>query len=222
MTVSLVVLCAVLIGTYLAERARLKAQRRALFDDCLTRFDAAEIRQDGVAYPALAGRYRAFDVHVEAIVDHLSFRKLPQLLVRVTLRAPVPWNVVVDVLARPQNTEFYTPWSRLVHDVNRRPGWPAHAAARADTADPLPFADVLDRWMPWFDDANMKELLVTRRGVRLVYRLREAERGPYLLLRQAVFAHPRLDAALAERLLGALVALHQDLCGAASPQRTVS
>jgi len=213
--------CAVLGYMHVTQRARVRAQRRALFDPCLHRFDQVEVRQDGINYPALAGRYRGFDVNVEAIVDHVSFRKLPQLLVVFTLRAPVRCGVVIDVLARPQNTEFYAPWSRLSFGVNGGSGWPAHVVARTDSPEPpLPFVDVLDRRMSLFEDQKMKELLITPRGVRLAYRLREGERGPYLLLRQAVFEGARLDAQLADRLLCALIALHGDLRRAAAPRPT--
>jgi hypothetical protein len=214
------VFCAVLGYMHVTQRARVRAHRRALFDGCLHRFDDVEVAQDGINYPVLAGRYCGFDVNVEAIVDHVSFRKLPQLLVVVTLRAPVPWGVVMDVLARPQNTEFYAPWSRLSFGVNGGSGWPAHLVARTDSPEPLPFVDVLDRRMSLFEDQKMKELLITPRGVRLVYRLREGERGPYLLLRQAVFEGARLDAQLADRLLCALIALHEDLCRASAPRPT--
>jgi hypothetical protein len=83
--------------------------------------------------------------------------------------------------------------------------------ARTDSPEPLPFLDVIEQRMPLFRDLKMKELLITPRGVRLVYRLSEGERGPYALLRQAVFEAARLDAELAQRLLRTLIALHQDL-----------
>ena len=213
------VFCAVLGYMQVSERARVRAQRRALFDSCRHSFDDVAIAQDGINYPVLDGRYRGFEVKVEGIVDHVAFRKLPQLLVVVTLRAPAPCGVVVDVLARPQNTEFYAPWSRLAYEVRPGERWPAHVVARTDSAEPLPFLDVLDRRMPMFDDLKMKELLITPRGVRLVYQLREGGRGPYLLLRQSVFEEVRFDAQLAERLLQALIALHEDLCRASSPRR---
>jgi hypothetical protein len=210
-SVLVMVCCAVLAYRHVTDRARVRAQRRALFDGCLQRFDDVEITQDGINYPVLDGRYRGFEVKVEAIVDHVSFRKLPQLLVAVTLRAAAPCGVVVDVLARPQNTEFYAPWSRLAYGVRSRSGWPAHVLARTDSPEPLRLLDVLDRRMQLFEDLKVKELLITPRGVRVVYLVKEGERGPYLLLRQAVFEAARLDAELAERLLRTLIALHQDL-----------
>jgi hypothetical protein len=206
----------VLFYLHVTQRERVRAERRALFDGCRQGFTQVEIRQDGLNYPVLDGRYRDFDVRIEAVVDHVAFRKLPQLLAMVTLRAAVPCRAMVDVLARPQNTEFYAPWNRLAYTVSGRPGWPVHVVARSDSPDPLPFLDVLDRWMPSFEDVKMKELLITRRGVRLVYRLREGERGPYLLLRQAAFDGARLEAPDATRLLGTLIALHDDLCGGSS------
>jgi hypothetical protein len=202
-----------------AHRERVRLERRALFDGCRRGFDEVVIRQDGIDYPVLNGRYGGFDVHIGAVVDHIALRRLPQLLAVVTLRAPVPCRAVVDVLARPQNTEFYSPWSGLPYGVDSAPHWPAHALMRTNHRGPLPFLDVLDRRMPLFEDLRVKELLVAPRGVRVVYLLKEGERGPYLLLRQAVFDAARLDAQLAERLLHVLIALHEDLCGASSPRR---
>jgi hypothetical protein len=216
-----VVLLALLFGgvlgyIHVTHRRRVGIERRALFDGCREALSDAAIRQDGIDYPVLEGRYGNLDVKIEAIVDHVSLRKLPQLLALVTLRAPVPGGAVVDVLARPQNTEFYSPWSGLPFVVDSARHWPAHALVRTNHRGPLPILGVLDARMRLFEDARVKELLITPRGVRLVYLLKEGERGPYLLLRQAVFGAARLDAALAAYLLQALVALHADLCRASN------
>ena len=62
-------------------------------------------------------------------------------------------------------------------------------------------------------EPTTKELLVTPRGVRLVVRLAEAERGTYLLFRDAQFAHRPLEPewvrALLDRALAILGAAHR-------------
>lgn len=201
----------ILAYMYIGQRKRAGAERRALFDPCLTSFDAADVRQSGIGYPVLRGRYRGFEVVIEPVVDDMTIRKLPVLWALVTLHAPVPCRAVVDVLARPQNTEFYSPWSRLPHLVESAPEWPPHALVRTDNPKGLPSRTVLGRWMRLFDDPKVKELLISSRGMRLVYQLREADRGRYLVLRQAAFGNARLDAGLAEQLLHTLTRAYEDL-----------
>ena len=104
---------AVLSYMYVAQRERLRTARRAAVEGCLAILDEARIRESNSDYPTLRGRYRGFDVSVELVVDHLTFRKLPQLWAVFTLRAAVPCGAVVDAIARPQNTEFFSSWNRL-------------------------------------------------------------------------------------------------------------
>ena len=199
-------LLAALLGTmlaamYLAQRRQLRTRRRACLDACVSSLDGPDIQQDGVNFPVLRGRYRGREVRIEPIVDDLSVRKLPQLWAIVTLRAALPCGATVDAIARPQNTEFYSFWSRLRHDVPQGSGWPADVAVRTDDPYALPPATVLDRLARVFDDVRTKELVISPRGVRLVYQLAQGDRGGYLALRQARFAHVRVDGAIARHLL---------------------
>src|SRR5687767_12686622 len=170
---------------FVAQRRQLRARRRACFDACAASLETPDIRQVGTDYPVLRGRYRGRDVRIEPIVDDLSVRKLPQLWAVVTLRAALPCRATVDAIARPQNTEFYSFWSRLRHDVRQGAGWPADVAVRTDDPLALPPAHVMDRLARVFDDVRTKELVISPRGVRLVYQLAQADRGGYLALRQA-------------------------------------
>jgi hypothetical protein len=67
-----------------------------------------------------------------------------------------------------------------------------------------------------FEDPRVKELLVTPHGVRIVYQLDQAERGHYLVLRQAQFSEQPVPALLAQRLLDRAIAIHRDLAGMAA------
>jgi hypothetical protein len=58
-----------------------------------------------------------------------------------------------------------------------------------------------------FDDPRMKELVITPRGVRLVYQAAQGERADYLVLRQARFAQERGDAELVKSLLDRAIAI---------------
>ena len=55
----------------------------------------------------------------------------------------------------------------------------------------------------------MKELLLTSRGVRLVYQASQGERAYYMVLRQPEFGPARLPAELARRLLDEAVAIRE-------------
>ena len=102
----------------------------------------------------------------------------------------------------------------MPHQVESAPEWPAHALVRTDEPNSLPSHEALGRLMRLFDDPKMKELLISPRGVRLVYQLREGDRARYLVLRQAIFENARLDVELAEHLLHTLTTTYEDLCAA--------
>ena len=58
-----------------------------------------------------------------------------------------------------------------------------------------------------FDDPRMKELVITPKGVRLVYQAGQGERADYLVLRQARFTQTKGDAALIRFLLNRAMAI---------------
>jgi hypothetical protein len=205
------VLAAILGYRYAADRRRSHADRAQLFVDCLTMFDTVHVTCRRTGYPVLAGQHRGLAVTIEPLIDHLSVRKLPQLWAVVTLRAALPWTAVVSVVARPQNTEFYSPWGSLPHTLPQCFGWPSGVHARTNDPDGTPPRDVLDRGMALFDDQRLKELLITPRGLRLVYQIAQADRGRYVLLRQAAFPGARLPASTAQWLLDAIEALYHEL-----------
>jgi hypothetical protein len=164
-------------------------------------------------HPVLEGAYRGYAIRLEPIIDQVAVRKLPSLWLLTTVFAPVPYRGTVDILARPQNTEFYSPADRLDHTIATPPGWPTHAQIRSDDPAAMPPRDRLTPHVAMFEDPRVKELVVTPRGVRIVYQIDQAERGHYLVLRQARFAEQPLAALLVQRLLDRAIALQRDLAG---------
>jgi hypothetical protein len=208
----------VLCGTalwhvYARERARVMAERRRLFIDCAGCVQDAVTRYDALGYTVVRGRHCGLDVRFSAVVDNISVRKLPQLLMLVTLRGTIALPGIVDALATPQNTEFYSPWSRLPHQVNA-PGWPAHVAIRTGAPADRAMLAAIHKHRSMFDDSRVKELLISPSGVRLIYRLQEGRRDVYLLLRQAAFGAVQVDVPLAQRLLDAGVRVYHDVASA--------
>jgi hypothetical protein len=108
---------------------------------------------------------------------------------------------------RPQGVEFYSP-SYDFHQHLRIPeGWPQNALLSTLPGAATPSLDQLTPHIEAFDDPKTKELVVTPRGIRLVYQAAQAERADYLVLRHATFTRPRVDPALVRALLDRLIAI---------------
>lgn len=211
-------LVAVLWLLHRRQRARVRRARGAIFDSVLSLFDRYRVTQDDVDFAVLEGRYRGYDVRLEPIVDHVALRKVPSLWLLVTLRAPVPFGGAFDLLARPQNVEFYSPSATLDHAIAPPPGWPEHASLRTDRPEAMPPQEIMANHIGFFADPKAKEMVVTPKGVRLVYQARQAERSQYLVLRQAEFAEVALAPETVRELLDRAVALYQDLAAAPLPK----
>jgi hypothetical protein len=207
-----VLFLAILIVMHRRQRAQVKAERGALFEDALGTLERYRIEQDDVNFPVLSGRYRGFEIKVEPVVDHVAVRKLPSLWLLATVKADLPQKAALDFLARPLNTEFFSPSSILEHRLPVPEGFPRNIRVSTDRLDGLPSEAAVASQAGLFDDTKMKELVTTPKGVRLVYQLAEAERPYYLVLRQAEFGkHLRLDPALMCRLLDRAIAIIEEL-----------
>jgi len=192
---------------YRRDRARKKAVRAGYFDDCRSLFGDCRVEQEDIEFPILDGRYEGQRVRLEPVVDHMAVRKLPSLWLKVTVLGALPLPGTIDFLVRPQNTEFYSPSEQLPLTLRIPAGWPQHALLRTDIDRSVPVA-FLTSHMPIFDDPTTKELVVTPRGVRLVYQASQGERAYYMVLRQPEFGEARLPVALARRLLEQAIAVY--------------
>jgi hypothetical protein len=211
----LAALCAVFVPAlwliYRRARARQVAVRSAYFDDCKSLFEDCRVVPHGTDFPVLEGRHAGHQFRLEPIVDHMAVRKLPSLWLKVTLLGDLPVPGAVDFLARPQNMEFYSPSASLPHSLRIPAGWPQHAMLRTDIDDPSLPLDLLAPHMHIFDDPKAKELLVTPRGVRIVYQASQGQRAYYLVLRQPEFGDPRLPPKLALQLLVQAIAVYSSV-----------
>jgi hypothetical protein len=211
----IVALCAVailmLLAIYRWDHGRIRRARAAYFDPCIPLFEEPRLSQDDVDFPALDGHYRGHRVRLQPVVDHVAVRKLPSLWLLVTVFGELPGMPTVDLLVRPQNVEFYSPSSTLRVSVKLPPGWPAHALLRTDAEDRSLPVETLTPHMRLFEDTKLKELVVTAKGVRLVYQASQADRTHYMVLRQAKFIEARLAPSLAQRLLDQAIAIHDSL-----------
>lgn len=204
----------ILAWMYRRDRKRIRAERAGFFAGCLDLFRSYRVTQDGLDMPVLTARYRDRDFRIEPIIDHINLRKLPSLWLLVTLRAPSPYTGTLDLLVRPQNTEFYSPSGRLPVTIDLPAGWPTHATLRTDRPEAMPPAAALEEHLGFFNDPRAKELLVAPRGVRLVYQAEQARRAHYLVLRQAEFGDMRLAPDLLQDLMDRAIAIHDSLANA--------
>jgi hypothetical protein len=114
-------------------------------------------------------------------------------------------------LVRPQGCEFYSPSGEMALRLAVPQAWPQHAILCADRRETMPSLDRLTSHMTAFEDPRTKELVVTPRGVRLVYQAAQGERADYLVLRQAKFAAKQVDPRLVSALLDRVIAIAQEL-----------
>lgn len=172
---------------------RTRQIRGEMFADCLDAIEHPVTKQDDVNFPILTGEYKGYSVRLEPVFDQVTFRKLPSLWMSITVYRPIPVDGTLDYLVRPQNTEFYSPWSRLPYDLDIPHGWPAHAVLRSDVDAAAPL-ELISPFIGIFqDDPKVKELLITKSGVRFVYQIDESQRSHYLVLRQPLFESLRVD-----------------------------
>lgn len=210
-------LVAFLVGIlwYMHRRHRrgIQADRLAMYDDCRKLFEDVRIVQDDVSFPVLTGVYKGHRIKLKPIPDYMVFRKIPSLWLQVTVLAEIPYPGVLDFLIRAVNVEFYSPSSKLRTVLfPNPPGWPVEATLRTDDLENMPPIELITPHIDLFDDIKSKELLITPRGVRIVYQADQARRAHYMILRQQIFENFRLHPDLVGWLLERAIAIRDDLC----------
>lgn len=192
---------------------RAKLRRRSVFDDCRGILEDAELSHVGDGYPELHGRYAGFPTELSLISDTIQLRKLPVLWLLVTVHRPLAVPGVFDMMIRPSNAEYYSPHGSLTETLVNQPGWHEHAVIRSDNAAAI--RPLLPRLQPHIEsflaDERGKEVLVTPKGIRLVWRVDESQRGHYLALRQPLFEKDRVPRNEVEALLSKAALLADDI-----------
>jgi hypothetical protein len=197
---------------HLRQRAAMRESRRRIYDDCAALFDAPQVEDQAGPFPSISGQYQGKRVRLDALIDSASVRKLPSVWLQLNVVESLPIACTLDLLVRPLNTEFFSPASELPLRLNPPSGWPEHAILKTDRQEAerlLPRLDTAVRVL--FADLKCKELLVTPKGIRLVYQLAQAERADYLVLRAMVFDNVRVPKALCAELMDKLIAAHAEL-----------
>lgn len=204
--------CAVLMWYFHRKhRAETRSRRGAMLDHARPLLDAPELKQNDVDFPVLEGRYRGHRVRIEPLEDHVAFRKIPSLWLLVTVRWGLPYAGVFDYIVRPDNMEYYSPVSRLDYSLTVPSDWPQHAWLRTDDPEAMPPLARVAPHISYFEDIRAKEMLITRRGVRLVYLANQARRPYYLVLRSVTFEDLTIPRERVLDLLERAVAICEDL-----------
>ncbi len=194
------------------------AQRAGYLDACRTLLLAPRAGRGASGFARLAGRYDGVEADIQVLPDTLTFRKLPALWVLVTLPGPLPVEAAMHLMIRPTGVEPFSRFRSLPHHVDPAGDFPEDCAIRTDSRDHLPPEDLVRAHLHIFDDPKVKELVISPKGVRIVFLADEAQRSRYLIYRDAEMGTAPLERDLLKPKLDQLVALRRDLLDAARPE----
>jgi hypothetical protein len=195
----------------IAESRARTAARARFFDAVKPLFDSGETHLQPTGFARMTGRRKGLAFDLQAIPDTLTFRKLPALWVMVTLTEAMPIAATLNFMARPSGQEPFSHFATLPQSLPTPTGLPSDIAIRTDDATRVPPASVIDRHANLFDDPKVKELVIAPKGLRIVILGEEADRGRYLIFREAEMGQAPLDPARLLPLLDRLAALREDI-----------
>lgn len=194
----------------LAQRQR-TASRAGYFDALHPLFDGVRTQVQPSGFPRTIARRGPHRFDLQAVTDTLTFRKLPALWVMVSLPEPLPLAATLDIMARPSGQEPFTHFSTLPQMLPAPAGTPEGIALRSDNAAGLPPEALVARHASIFANPKVKELLISPKGLRLVILAEEADRGRYLIFRDAEMGAAPIPPARIAPLVESLLALREDL-----------
>lgn len=191
-------------------RAR-TAARAGYFAALKPLFDGGETRLQPTGFPRMTGKRGGLAYDLQAIPDTLTFRKLPALWVLITLPEPMPLQATLNLMARPSGNEPFSRFPTLPHSLPTPPDLPAHVVIRTDNATMVPTSDLISAHAELFNDPQVKELVLSPRGLRIVILAEEADRGRFLIFREAEMGRTPLSPARLAPILGRLATLRNDI-----------
>jgi hypothetical protein len=195
--------------------SKTRATRRAAFLDA-----AMELFTGGVklitpdGFPRISGSYEGLTFDIQAVPDTLNVRKLPTLWVLVSLAEPMPVRGTLDIMMRPRGVEYFSRHASLPLQLAPDPALPPDCTVRTDAPEALPPREIVLKHARILEDPLAKELVISPKGLRLVWLAEEAHRGRYLIFRDAEMGLKPFEAAVLKPLLDHLLALRQDLLAA--------
>ena len=191
-----------------AARAR---QRAGYLADCLPLFSNPIHAVTKTGFARVSGTYRSQMFDIQVVPDSLSVRKLPCLWLLVTLPERLAQHGTFDVMLRATGLETFSRFSTLPDQIAAPAGFPDDCTIRTDAASAMPDPAIIGRFLTGLDAARLKELVVAPTGVRLVWLVEEADRGRYLLFRDAEMGVVPMSPVLLQPLMEGLSDLWGEL-----------
>ena len=192
--------------------------RGAFLNACSGLLAQPRTRISPTGFPRLAGRYQGQETDIQVLPDTLTFRKLPALWVLVTLPGPMPVGATMNLMIRPTGIEPFSRFHTLTNQLDLPEGFPEDCAIRTDSRADMPSEALVRAHLHLFDDPMVKELVISPKGLRLVFLAEEAQRSRYLIYRDCEMGRTTLPAERVMPKLDALMALRADVINAATPQ----
>ena len=187
------------------ERTAQMRARSLFLADCRSLFDQVSESEGADGFPQLEGLIAGKRVQVAFIPDTMTLRRLPQLWLSVTLLDPLPLEGALGVLARPGGSEFYALTPTFADRLERPAIFPPAVLVRGTGPDSAAaLAKAGNAIGGLLADPKVKEVVATKKGLRVVWQAAEGKRGEHLILRQGAFASGPIDPAV-------LVSLFDDL-----------
>lgn len=213
-TIALATVSLILILILTRGRAAAQARNQARagwFDACLPLMSDARVGATDHGFARVNGRYRGTLFDLQALPDTLTCRKLPSLWLLVSIPEPMPLSGTLDLMVRPTGGEVFSHFATRPVAVEVPPGFPPDTAVRSDRTDLVLRPDLAARLGAAFFSPRVKELVLSPKGLRLVWLAEEADRSRYLLFRDAETGALPLAPATLLPLLDLLVDLAQTL-----------
>ncbi|PUA19833.1 hypothetical protein C7W93_08435 [Glaciimonas sp. PCH181] len=206
-------MAAMLYWRYRSDALNARNGRGNIFNDCSALLTQVSETRETIGFPTLRGSVEDYPVMFEALVDTLSMRKVPPLWLTITVTGKQRTPGSLDVLVRPQNTEFYSPGWGWNGALPIPADWPQHAMVKYQGM-PVSLEDLGNFVPELFSDEKVKELLITPTLVRITYLIKQGDRGEYLLMRNAAFDGLPIPKEAVSGLLHAAIDLRKKLEGA--------
>lgn len=188
------------------------ARRGALFDAAEDLFGDGSKRISETGFPRISGTYDGHSVDLQVTPDTLNYRKLPALWALYTLTEAQPVTATVDIVLRPRGVEPFSNFATLPLQIEVPHGFPTDCVIRTDNPAALPDLGVLKRVTDHLlHDPQVKELVISPKGLRLVMLAEEANRTRYLLFRDSEMGTTQLPRATIQAALDHLLDLAEAL-----------
>ncbi|MBY0558447.1 hypothetical protein [Hyphomicrobium sp.] len=182
------------------------AARHSMLDPSLNVLETPKVEIDPCGFPKMEGKFRGRSFRVSLVPDTLTFRRLPQLWLDVTLKRKLPVEGSVAILVRQSGADYFSLTDHFNERLAPPENFPDVCLIRGDGPGAR---HVLDRIAPYvatlLRDPHFKEIAVTPRGVRIMRQLAEGKRGAHLILRQIVFEGAQLDPEGLEDIIAAVL-----------------